>query len=153
MCGGKHPTESCPFKGLKSVSEHGVADSTHTTREEDVVKPKDIEKLKVLKLPENAGEFRGWLNSQIPQWNRFDRSSGDLLDKWLHKAMKAKTSDDLAYLRNHSDGLPRFDKTLAAFIMPEHDKRFVRLAFPKLRRRMSTCRCSTESTFSLGNGL
>ena len=57
-------TVSCPFKGLKSVSEHGAAESTHTTREEDVVKPKDIEKLKVLKLPENAGEFRGWLNSE-----------------------------------------------------------------------------------------
>ena len=77
--------------------------------------------MKVNKLPADAGEYRGWKNSQLSHLNGFDRSFDDRLNAYLQEALHANTQQKMLALRTSSGALPRFDKALAAaFMVPTH---------------------------------
>ena len=78
-----------------------------------------MEGFKIQRLPKDAGDFRAWRNSLSTSLSAFDRTSREVLTRWLAKAFELKpTEHDRKKLR-HSEGFVRMDKHLAAALSQE----------------------------------
>ena len=83
----------------------------------------DLKSRAIPALPETAGSFRSWKNSVITMLLSYDLSAEGLLNEWLQKGMRARSTEEVEELKLSSGDFPRFDRMLAAALTrPEHLK-------------------------------
>ena len=128
---------------LKSRTSDDQADIEKRT-----IKIKDLSKLRIPALPEAAGTLRSWKNSVVTMLLSFDLSAEGLLNEWLQKGLKARTTEEVEELKRSSGDFPRFDRMMAAALTrPEHLKSIFGSRTSRLARQKAMgCKAGFSST-------
>ena len=108
-CSKAHTTKTCP----------GTLYFLPGETEDDIVRVKAMELFKVQRLPRDAGDFRAWRNSLSTSLSSFDRTSREVLTRWIAPSFELKPTEHDRKKLNHSEGFVRLDKHLAAALSEE----------------------------------
>jgi hypothetical protein len=108
-CGQDHATKSCPGTKYFSAGE----------LEEDIVRIQAMQTFKISRLPKDAGDYRVWRNALCTSISAFDRTSREVLTKWIAPAWELPPTESARRKLEHSEGFIRLDKYLASALAQE----------------------------------
>ena len=108
-CGGPHVTTSCPGTEFLAPGES----------EEDIVRVRHLDLLKVSRMPTDAGDFRQWKNTLSMQISSLDRTAREVLVDWLAPSFESEPNEKASKKLQHSQGFVRLDKQLALALTEE----------------------------------
>jgi len=109
--------EPLPFLDTFGPASHparGDETNWHIDDETLVYKDKELDRIKVPDLPDDACRKRGWDAALSTNIGGIDRSADDVLVRWLVPCLdpQGKTHDVCSWLHTHSQGLNRLDRYL-----------------------------------------
>ena len=78
-----------------------------------------METFKLQRLPRDAGDFRAWRNAFCTSLSSYDRTTREVLTRWIAPAFESRPTEKDRKKLEHSEGFIRLDKHLAAILTEE----------------------------------
>ncbi len=109
LCGGQHDESVCPSRlGATTTGATTAAVVETKTKEEDVVRIKELEDMKFPAPPNDAARCRGYKNTVLTTIGGMQKTEGNEVYQWVLKCTPAKSIKEL----ESSEGFPVLDRKI-----------------------------------------